>query len=70
MAYNSIPEEHNMTAKELLKLAQTQGFEIVRQKGSHVQLKHDDGRRTTIPVHGGDMAAGTVSAILKIIGLK
>ncbi|MBU2549472.1 MAG: type II toxin-antitoxin system HicA family toxin [Proteobacteria bacterium] len=27
------------------------GFIQVRQKGSHRQFQHDDGRRTTIPFH-------------------
>jgi predicted RNA binding protein YcfA (HicA-like mRNA interferase family) len=28
------------------------GFEEVRQRGSHKQFRHLDGRRTTVPVHG------------------
>jgi len=58
------------TAKELLKLAKKQGFTVARQKGSHVQLCHPDGRRTTIPMHCGDIALGTAREILKDIGLK
>jgi len=57
--------------KRTRKLAKKQGFDIVRQKGSHIQLKHADGRRTTIPNHGGyDLAPGTLNDILKKIGLK
>jgi len=51
-------KEKIMTAKELLRLARKQGFEIVRQKGSHAQLKSPDGRKTTIPMHSGDLAKG------------
>jgi len=59
-----------MKAKEILKLAKQQGFKIIRQKGSHAQLRHSDGRQTTVPIHGGDIKTGTANAILKDIGLK
>ena len=65
MAYNNY-----MTAKEVLKIAKQQGFEIVRQKGSHVRLAHKDGRKTTVPMHHGDLKPGTLNAILKDIGVK
>jgi predicted RNA binding protein YcfA (HicA-like mRNA interferase family) len=26
-------------------------FQIVRQKGSHIRLRHNDGRVVTIPIH-------------------
>ena len=35
--------------KVLLRL----GFEVVRQKGSHVFYRHPDGRTTTLPRHPG-----------------
>ncbi len=43
----------NLTAKKLLAILQHHKFEQVRQKGSHVILRHADGRRTTVPVHAG-----------------
>lgn len=30
------------------------GFVIARQRGSHVFLKHPDGRATVVPVHAGE----------------
>lgn len=30
------------------------GFQPVRQKGSHLIMKHPDGRSTVIPVHSGE----------------
>ena len=36
---------------EALKRA---GFQMVRQKGSHVFLRHPDGRTTVVPVHKGE----------------
>ncbi len=29
------------------------GFREVRQRGSHKCFKHDDGRRTAVPIHSG-----------------
>jgi predicted RNA binding protein YcfA (HicA-like mRNA interferase family) len=29
------------------------GFVCIRQKGSHRQYRHDDGRMTTVPFHRG-----------------
>ena len=37
--------------KDLLKVFQRLGFELVRQRGSHAFLRHPDGRRLTIPVY-------------------
>jgi predicted RNA binding protein YcfA (HicA-like mRNA interferase family) len=39
-------------ARDLQKAARKLGFQVVRQKGSHARWKHQDGRATTIPVHG------------------
>ena len=40
-----------ISGKDLLKVFQRLGFEPVRQRGSHVFLRHPDGRRLTIPVY-------------------
>lgn len=40
-----------ISGKELIKVLEKIGFEVVRTKGSHYRLKHIDGRVTTIPVH-------------------
>ena len=36
-----------------MKLLEQHGFTEIRQKGSHKQYKHSDGRQTTIPFHKG-----------------
>ncbi len=42
------------------------GFEVIRTKGSHHYLKHQDGRRTVVPVHKGEtVGPGLLSKILK-----
>ena len=38
--------------KEVIALLQKLGFQMVRQRGSHQQFRHPDGRATTVPVHG------------------
>jgi predicted RNA binding protein YcfA (HicA-like mRNA interferase family) len=41
-----------LTGREVLAILHRHGFVSVRQSGSHVVLRHADGRRTTVPVHG------------------
>lgn len=43
----------DLTSKELIAVLVKIGFQNVRQKGSHVRMKHEDGRVVTIPVHSG-----------------
>jgi predicted RNA binding protein YcfA (HicA-like mRNA interferase family) len=53
--------------KALLKL----GFQVVRQKGSHVFYRHPDGRTTTLPCHPGrDFARPLIREILREIKLS
>jgi len=35
----------------VIKVLEKIGFKVVRQKGSHVYLKHPDGRATVVPGH-------------------
>jgi predicted RNA binding protein YcfA (HicA-like mRNA interferase family) len=39
--------------REVAALLQGLGFTEVRQRGSHKQYRHPDGRGTTIPFHAG-----------------
>jgi len=46
------------------------GFVEVRQRGSHKQFRHLDGRATTVPVHSGkDISPILLRQILKDIGI-
>jgi predicted RNA binding protein YcfA (HicA-like mRNA interferase family) len=38
----------------VIKALRMIGFQPVRQKGSHLIMKHPDGRSTVIPVHPGE----------------
>jgi len=39
---------------QLGRLLRLLGFRIVRRRGSHYVLKHEDGRVTVVPVHAGE----------------
>jgi predicted RNA binding protein YcfA (HicA-like mRNA interferase family) len=55
--------------REVLQRLQRAGFEVRRQSGSHVVLRHADGRETDVPMHAGDGPTGTFRSILKQAGL-
>ncbi|MGP1384108.1 MAG: type II toxin-antitoxin system HicA family toxin [Thainema sp.] len=38
---------------EIVRILENLGFTEVRQKGSHKQFRHEDGRGTTVPFHKG-----------------
>lgn len=56
-------------AREVLARLQKAGFVIRRQSGSHVVLRHPDGRQTYVAMHTADVPTGTFRAILKQAGL-
>ena len=46
------------------------GFAAVRQRGSHKQYRHPDGRATTVPHHPGrDISPSLLRQIARDIGL-
>ena len=52
--------------KELVAFLETLGFTVIRQKGSHMRMKSEDGRYTTVPVHGGeDIPKGLLRKIIR-----
>jgi len=61
-----------MNAKELLKLAYKNGWEMKSQRGSHIKLiNKETGQISIIPFHGTkDIPIGTANKILKELGLK
>ncbi len=40
-----------LKAKEVVRVLEKMGFSKIRQKGSHQQFRHPDGRGTTVPFH-------------------
>ena len=41
----------SLTGREVIKALGKAGFKVVRVRGSHHFLLHNDGRRTVVPVH-------------------
>ncbi len=59
------------SAKTVIKVLSRLGFQIARKKGSHVVLKHPDGRITVVTVHAGEeIGTGLLSKIIKDTGLS
>lgn len=55
-----------LSERKVIRALEQIGFEVVRQKGSHVRLKHEDGRVVTVPVHAGqDISRGLLRKILR-----
>ncbi len=55
-----------LKANKLVRALERAGFHIIRQRGSHVRLKHPDGRVVTVPVHSGqDVGRGLLRKILR-----
>ncbi len=62
-----MPKLRRISGENLLKILVKEGFEVIRQKGSHVRLvKNDSDLRTfiTIPLHK-EIDRGTLKAIIR-----
>lgn len=56
--------------REVAAILERLQFVEVRQRGSHKQYRHPDGRCTTVPFHGGsDISPILLRQIIKDIGL-
>ena len=56
--------------RDVIALLSALGFVEVRQRGSHKQFRHADGRATTVPYHAGrDISPILLRQIAKDIGL-
>lgn len=55
---------------EVTRLLVSLGFQEVRQRGSHKQYRHADGRGTTVPFHKGqDISPILLRQIARDLGL-
>jgi predicted RNA binding protein YcfA (HicA-like mRNA interferase family) len=60
-----------LTGKDLIKILKSQGFEVVRIKGSHHILKNSRGKVTVIPVHSNEIIGpGLLTKILADCEIK
>ena len=59
-----------LSPREVIAILRKLEFEEVRQKGSHKQFRHQDGRVTTVPFHKGrDISPILLRKIASDIGL-
>lgn len=57
--------------REVVRALQRAGFSVERTRGSHVFLKHPDGRVTSVPVHSGEtLGPGLLRAILRDVEMS
>jgi len=59
----------NIKSKEVVKILQKQGFEILRQSGTHVIMKKSE-RTVVVPIHKETIPIGTLKSIEKQSGIK
>ncbi len=61
-----MPRLPSLTGKDLVAALERLGFGVIRVKGSHHILLHEDGRRTVVPVHAGEsIGRGLMVKILR-----
>ena len=55
-----------LPSRKVIKTLKKLGFQHVRQKGSHLFLRHPDGRTTLVPIHKKDeLGPGLLKEIIK-----
>jgi predicted RNA binding protein YcfA (HicA-like mRNA interferase family) len=60
----------SVTADQLVRAFKRAGWYEVRQKGSHLRLRHDERPADVlVAMHPGDVPKGTLNAIIKQAGL-
>lgn len=61
----------SLKARDLIRVLKKIDFYQVRQRGSHICFKHDDGRFTLVPRHGSeDIGRGLLRQILREINIS
>ncbi|MFZ0919209.1 MAG: type II toxin-antitoxin system HicA family toxin [Candidatus Dormiibacterota bacterium] len=66
-----MPPLPRLTGREIMKALRRLGWEVVAQRGSHVQLRHPErSGRVTIPLHAGEtIGPGLLRSILAQAGI-
>ena len=60
-----------ITPRELLSILLKAGFNIIRQKGSHIRVTHPiSGKSTTIAMHAKDFSRNMTRKILRQAGIS
>ena len=59
-----------VTGDHVVQSLKKAGFTVVRQRGSHVIMRHPNGRTTVVPVHSTEtIGVGLMSKIQKDVGI-
>ncbi|MBU2524518.1 type II toxin-antitoxin system HicA family toxin [Patescibacteria group bacterium] len=56
--------------KKLIKILESCGFCERDAEGSHVFMRHEDGRTTVVPIHNRELSKGLLRKILNDIQLS
>ena len=60
-----------MTPREMVKLLEANGFELISSNGSHRKYRNPTTKKqASVPFHAKDLKKGTEENILKQAGLK
>ncbi|HHP7232600.1 MAG TPA: type II toxin-antitoxin system HicA family toxin [Xenococcaceae cyanobacterium] len=55
-----------VSGSDIIKTLEKIEFKVIRQKGSHIRMKHEDNRVVTIPVHGNkSIGRGLLRKVLR-----
>jgi len=55
-----------LPSRKVLCAPESFGFEAIRQRGSHIVMRHPDGRTTVVPIHTGeDIGRGLLRKIIR-----
>jgi predicted RNA binding protein YcfA (HicA-like mRNA interferase family) len=57
-----------VSGRRLVKALEADGWEVVRQRGSHVRLRKDGRHALVVPLHR-ELKKGTLAGILRAAGL-
>lgn len=58
-----------LSGKELVRILSKIGFKIIRQRGSHIFMRHEDKRTTVVPNHK-EVDRGTLLEIIRQVKLS
>ncbi|MBU1089854.1 type II toxin-antitoxin system HicA family toxin [Patescibacteria group bacterium] len=65
-----MPKLPVLTSRQLIKILESRGFVKKRSSGSHIIFHHPSLKKQAIvPFHCRDLPKGTISSILKSIGI-
>ena len=55
-----------LTSADVVRVLESFGFQRIRQRGSHLRLRHPDNRVVTVPIHAGQtLGRGIRAKILR-----